>query len=256
MEAIDLISCILEAHENDNGDGFQLTDNIRIMPQLSYTGKMARTAYRYYRKTKNANRLYCGILDFKITSNGRDTEHVKDMISPAALNLSQEIVRIIHDGHDPLGIAGLDTKQKEIACCLQAAFAEQELNWGKEDFQLWTRFGDPSSNDNILGLSAPRDFLSVFIERCYNELAAGKNWATVAAEVILPFRGNSSAAGSNVLNPPVDKSTKTVLADFRQSMPCLIHKKRSSLWITPHLQRTADLCESKGPNPAFAITYA
>lgn len=256
MEAIDLISCILEAHENDNGDGFQLTDNLRIMPQLSYKGKMARTAYRYYRQTKNAGRLYCGILDLKIVLNGKDTEHEKDMIGPTVLNLSQEIVRKIHDGQDPLSFSGLDIKQKEIACCLQAAFAEQELNWGKENFQLWTRFGDPKSIDDILGRSAPRDFLSVFIERCYNELAAGKNWKAVAAEVISPFRGKSSAAGSYVLNPPIHRDEKTILAEFRQSMPCLIHKKRSSLWITPHLQRTADLCESKGPNPAFAITYA
>jgi hypothetical protein len=253
LEAVELIGNIIEAHETANRDGFSITENIKILPQLNYTGKMARKAYSGYRKGKNAGRLYCGILDFKIVFDNQDTEHEKHMIGPTIHNLTQDITRRIHDGDDPLKFTQLTTEQKDIACCLQAAFVEQEVNWGIENFQLWTRFGDPQSIDDLLRLSAPRDFLSVFLERCYTELHAGKGWGSIAAEVIAPFRQKSFSAGSNVLMPPI--KNKKVVVEFRESMPCSIHKKRSSLWIVRHLQRIADFCEMKGVNPLFSMTY-
>ena len=183
----------------------------------------------------------------------QDTEHEKHMIRPTIQNLTRDVVRRIHDGEDPLSFSQLTSKQKEIACCLQAAFVEQEVNWGIQNFQLWTHFGDPQSIDDLLRLSAPRDYLSVFLEMCYNRLEAGKGWGAIAAEVIAPFRQKSFAARSKVLMPPI--KNKKVLVEFRELMPCSIHDKRSALWITPHLQRIADFSETKGANPLFAMTY-
>ena len=84
MDANNLIGSIIEAHENDDKDGIKITPNLLLVPQLNYSGKMAKKAYRGYRKNKNAGRPYCGILDFKIMLKDTNTEHEKDMIGPTS----------------------------------------------------------------------------------------------------------------------------------------------------------------------------
>ena len=245
MDAHSLIEKILEAHENDIEE-IKVCDSLVLEPQLDYSGKMARDAFRGRRKNKHKGKIYAGILDFKILIENEGMEHEK-LISSAVKELPSEAIRGIHDGMAPEDIQGLTERQKEVASWLQAGFIEQELNWGEEPFQSRTYFGKPSANDDLLRRSAPRDFQTVFIEKCYDEYKSHDE--EQIGKILQKYLKRTKETKNLVIWPPLDWSTRKIRKDFRDFMPPELYGHDTDKWVEPHLERIKELCEYKGKNP-------
>lgn len=249
MDAHDLIERILDAHEHDDDSMVSLRPALTLEPQLDYSGKMAERAYIGRRRHWRKKRPYIGILDFRIFVEGKKLEHGRNVIRPAVVELSIDNIRLIHEGADPERLQGLSESHKSVASCIQAAFVEQELNWGEEDFQLRTYFGRTDTKDDLLRMAAPRDYQMVFIEKCDAEVKSkGKEKFDAVNEVLERYRRYSGEAGGEVIMPPLD-SKKRVEEEFRPYMPPSIRRKSTEKWIEPHVERVREMCRRKGTNP-------
>lgn len=94
MDAHSLIDRILEAHE-EGQDEIGICDSLILEPQLNYSGKMARDAYKGWRRFANEGAIYAGILDFKVMIEGEDMEH-KFLVESAVVNLTRDTIRDVH----------------------------------------------------------------------------------------------------------------------------------------------------------------
>jgi len=246
MDAHALIERILEAHE-EGKDEIKICNSLVLEPQLDYTGKMARDAYKGWRRFANKGALYAGILDFKVLIEDEGMEH-EFLIESAVVNLSRDIVRKIHSGFDPFSFEDIDERKREVASWVQSGFIEQELNWGEMDFQLWTHFGNPSRDDSLLRRAAPRDFMMVFMEKCFDEVErTDKGPARAVEDVLKEYMDTTKEASIEVVTPPIED--KSVKDDFRENMPPNIFGEGTPKWIEPYIDRIERLCEEKGPNP-------
>jgi len=91
-----------------------------------------------------------------------------------------------------------------ISCALQAAFVEQELNWGEEQFQLRTYFGRKDSENLILRNSTPRDLIMVLLEKCYEDLEQTNQSAEfVVRNITKSYR--SKSLSTYMIAPPLDR---------------------------------------------------
>lgn len=142
----------------------------------------------------------------------------------------------------------MSEEKRKIASWVQAGFVEQELNWGMMDFQLWTHFGNPSRDDSLLREAAPRDFLMVFMERCFDVVERTDNDPTqVVEDISNDYMEPTKEADNEVINPPIEN--KKVEEDFRDNMAPQIFGKETDKWVEPYINRIKRLCEEKGPNP-------
>ena len=150
----EIISKLIARHENKDSTPIQIGPTTSLVPQLNYTGRMATMAYdmdtsamkgwRKWRIVMNANRQYCGLLDFQIidTDLWKDGKMRHDALMAGILeNLTPQIITDLYNGKSPHKM-NLKSKQLIYATNLWAAFIEQEVNWGSNIFQLHTHFGD------------------------------------------------------------------------------------------------------------------
>ena len=254
MKASDIIELIISRHENKDESPIHLHGNLQLEPMINYKGKMARKAYwGFSRKPFHEERLYCGILDYKIMNNSEKMEHFGLMES--ILNtLKIEDIRAIFDGADPEDL-GRGEEETALLSEVQCSFLEQEINWGPFDFQLRTFFGLNTIEDTLLSEAVPRDFFMVFIEKCFAELASGCSIEEALSSIDSHYQ-RSEVAGKSVLKPPKEGSGKKskMLAEYR---PHVYGNKngKSTLWIEPYLERIKQLCEKDGPSPYWSKAY-
>ena len=247
MDATALMEAVISMHSEGIKEPIELCDGVRLEPQLHYSGKMARRAYVGLRRNLNKDRPYVGVLDFKIIIDDKDMEH-ENIMAEALARLGIEGIRAIHDGKDPFSISA-DPEAIKVGCIIQAAMAEQEANWGEEDFQLRTYFGRRDAKDKLLRTSAPRDYFMTYMERASQIMGGtGGDPHEVVREVIGPFMKSSREAGSNHIGLPLDKH-QNVLQDFRLCMPCSVRGVPTVKWVDAHLPEINLLCRRCGVNP-------
>lgn len=252
MKPDEFINIVLKAHENNDNSPIDLGGDLVIQPMPNYTGKMAREAFYGGMRYLNKGRKYAGLFDFKIIFRGKPVSHKPDIIMPAVTHLPIHAVRCIHQGVDPVSIKGLDNQQIALACCIQAAFAEQEINWGEEVFQQRTYFGRVDMEQQILCESAPRDFQMVFIERCVEESRkSGRSPKDIVDEIAILVKTVKS--GKNVMLPltKAKQHKKQVLPDFEPHMPRVLCGRPIEKWINPHRADAIRIAKKFIENPFY-----
>jgi hypothetical protein len=240
----DFIKVVLKSHEANDNSPIDMDRGLVLYPRPNYTGKMAREAFYLGMRFLNKGRRYAGLFDFKIVFNGKPVRHKPDIILPAVTQLPIEAVRSIHQGMDPTTIGGLDEQQLALACCVQAAFAEQEINWGEGIFQQRTYFGRNDMEQQILRESAPRDFQMVYIERCSAEAVMyGRDAQEVVEEVVKLVR--TAKIGKNVKLPltSAKQHKKKILPEFEPFLPRVSSDKPVKKWIQRHMKAAMKIVE-------------
>ncbi len=255
MKACEVINQVIARHETTSNDPIRIHENLHLAPVLDYSGKMARKAYQGYRKNWHRDRKYCGVLDFKIMDPTGKMEHSK-LLRRSIGVVSVDALRRIYDGEDPLHME-LTADQLALVCCIQCAFAEQEINWGVNDFQLRTHFGYPSFKTEHLRNAVPRDLFMLYLERCNAEIDAGNSIEQSINFVLDPQYQTSFVASKKVLMPPITGS-----GDNRRVKPVFLPYLRSNNindvepWVNPHLERIRKFCvDQAGTSPYWNDTY-
>jgi len=255
MKAYDLISEVISRHENSSNEPIQICDDLHLEPMLDYGGKMSRKAYQSYRKNWHKERKYCGVLDFKIMDPTGKMEHSK-LLGRSIDKVPVEALRHVYDGKDPFQLE-LTQEQLALICDIQCSFAEQEVNWGVNDFQLRTHFGYPDFKVDHLRNAVPRDFFMLYFERCIAKISSGKSPEEALKTVSDPQYQASFVASKMVLMPPIKSSgnNRRISDEF---LPYLRSNNIDSVepWINPHLERINKFCVDKaGTSPYWTKTY-
>ena len=256
MDKDELIANIIERHERRNLNPIVLSNGVSLLPQLDYSGKMARDAYRRNRYFMNKHKTHAGLLDFKIIDSGTRMEHELLILKALSL-LDKQIVRTIHAGNDPDEM-GLDEVEKlDMASTIQAAFVEQEVNWGEEVFQSRTFYGRKEGvKDERLSSSAPRDYLMTYLDKAFH-LKEDEGWSTerIDQEVIRPMLARTEETRTSSLMPTFDLRTKVIMDQFSAHTPSVYNGAPTSKWIAPHLERIKTICQTRGENPIYVALY-
>jgi len=160
----EIAELILEAHINDEVS-IHAIEGFRLEAQLHYSGLMAKGAYDNWKKKNRAQgRDKVGCFDFKIFRLDGDNEipmlHPRVIRDVGEYTTLESIKRVI-SGKDPSSEAD-EHSEYMILREAQLAMLEQEVNWGDEVFQSWSRFL-PSENKR------PRDFISAYFRRIFSE---------------------------------------------------------------------------------------
>ena len=101
MKASEIIDLVISRHEQKDDSPIILHGDLQLEPMIDYTGKMARKAYwGFSRKPFHEDRLYCGILDYKIMNNSEKMEHY-GLMGSILNKLRIEDIRAVFDGTDP-----------------------------------------------------------------------------------------------------------------------------------------------------------
>jgi len=255
MKAHELISQVISRHEDSSNEPIGICDGLRLEPMLNFSGKMSRKAYQGYRKNWHKDRKYCGVLDFKIMDPTGKMEHSK-LLARSMDIVPLEALRSVYDGRDPF-VLGLSKEQLALVCDIQCSFAEQEVNWGVNAFQLRTHFGHPTFKTDHLRNAVPRDFFMIFFERCISEIDSGKDSEDVVREVFESLYQASFVASKMVLMPPIKSSgnNRKISDEF---LPYLRSNNMEGVepWINPHLERINRFCvEKAGTSPYWTSTY-
>lgn len=247
-----LIGQILSHHNEENSNEIIVGPDVVIKPQLNYNGLVARKAFVKGFKYLNKGRTHAGLLDFKIFYLSKPVVHTPDVIKPA-LNLPLSAIREIYHGCDPLSLNDLSDEQNGIACCLQSAFVEQEINWGEEIFQQRTYFGRQDMKELILRNAVPRDFLMVYLERCKHVMVTDELDINLAIESEVEHV--ISQKGSMVVKLPLTDDRpgwkKKVLPKFKPHIPSEVFTQFSHKWITPFIQQALKQCTIKGKSKYY-----
>jgi len=136
----------------------------RLDLQLDYSGLMAKGAYEGWKIVRNRGRRKVGCFDFKIfrlADSGDVPMTHQRVVMDAGQSLDRDVVERIFRGEDPLELGrdnGVTIALQEV----QLAMLEQEVNWGDESFQSWSRF-PPSQGKR------PRDFIMAYLRRIFAE---------------------------------------------------------------------------------------
>lgn len=189
MKPEQIAELILEGHLNKKPTILDV-QNFRLDLQLDYTGLMAQGAYKEWKIDKHSDRRKVGCFDFKIfrlASNGDIPMTHPRVVMDVGERLDRDAVERIFRGEDPWEMER-NIGETIVLQEAQLAMLEQEVNWGDECFQTWTRF-PPSQGKR------PRDFVMAYFRRILKEPAF--------LEGITKKR---AASGTwNVLPPPVNK---------------------------------------------------
>jgi hypothetical protein len=201
--------------------------------QLDYSGLMAKGAYKGWKRDKHESRRKVGCFDFKIFRTDGPVEKPMahpSVISDAAGNLDREVLEKVFEGRDPYGL-GLSDAGAILACEIQFAMLEQEINWGDEGFQSWTLF-QPSKGKR------PRDYIMAYLRRLCDEPGY--------LESVEKIRAASGTRG--VLPPPRSKEWRVYL-EHTDSRPLP--------WLEGDLLDSFRHVADKMPdNPYYASAYA
>lgn len=141
----------------------------------------------------------------------------------------KDIIEAIFMGEDPSKLS----QNKEIKTTLQEAqlaMLEQEINWGDELFQSWSKFL-PSQGKR------PRDYVMAYFRRIFEEPDFLKN-----------IKRKRAASGTwNILPPPDGKEWKL----YREPK-----NSNSYPWLTGTLlERFKTTAKSMPDNPEYKKTY-
>ena len=253
MKPDDFIGLVIKAHEDGTKDTIDLGYDLQLEPKPNFSGKMAREAFLYGMQYLNIGRKYAGLLDFKISFRKKTVLHKPDIILPAVTDLPIDAIRYMHQGLDPIEIDNLTDDQIALLCCIQATFAEQEINWGEEIFQQRTYFGRNDMEQQILKQSTPRDYQMVYIERCAAEVSkSGKKSKEDVDDIAKLVK--TAKSGQNVRLPIIKKKPKRksiIEPEFNPFLPTVICGKPIKKWIEPHIPRVLKIVDERNENPFY-----
>jgi hypothetical protein len=133
----------------NTGDKIELFDGIGI-EFVSYTGLVAKSGWNAtWKLKKHRDRSKLGLFDFKALLNKEPPAH-RELLTEAIKLLAVEELTDIYNGGDP---ESYDKPKKSLLQLIQLLFLEQEVNYGDEIFQAWTK------------MNAPRDFFMAYLIR-------------------------------------------------------------------------------------------
>jgi DNA (cytosine-5)-methyltransferase 1 len=269
-----IITELISRHETKDARPVIIGDSTFLLPMVNHTGKMSVNAYTFStksgwkkcRRLTNANRLYCGILDFMIIDTRWPDCKMRhdEMMSGILRHLDQEIVMKIYDGIDP-GELNLNEIQLQFATNLWLAFIEQELNWGVQNFQLHTHFGDTrflwkeskwkgGEKCKMLENAVPRDYLCSHVLYLFDkyEDAAEEELEQIIQGWKDRYLGETKAG--TTIQPFIDNASERFPPTKSQFLPSnLIRGVRR--WIDPFLEEVEKVCLSVGPNHRWKNFY-
>lgn len=128
-------------------------EKLNIYPDIQiefrgYEGLVARKAWdQPWKFRKHKDRPKIGLFDFRVILNDKPPNHTKILRSTME-NIKKENLEEIYEGKPPETISCEDEGTLHQ---IQLMFLEQEINYGEEEFQAWTRF------------KAPRDFFMAYL---------------------------------------------------------------------------------------------
>ena len=147
MKPLELLDIIISL---DVGDKIDLFDGIGI-ELVSYSGLVAKSGWNQeWKYFKHKNRSELGLFDFKALLNENPPSH-KELLTEAIKILNQKEVREIYINGDPESFD--DQGKKKLLQLIQLLFLEQEVNYGYQIFQAWTK------------MKAPRNFFMAYLLR-------------------------------------------------------------------------------------------
>jgi hypothetical protein len=231
MKPEEIASLILECHLNKT-PAIEAIANFRIDIQLDYSGRMAKGAYRLWRNRRNVGRKKIGCFDFKIfrKENNEFLPMVHDrIITDVGSKVNKNSLEQVFLGKDPHEL-GCDKDAMVVLQEAQLTMLEQEINWGDECFQSWSRFL-PSKGKR------PRDFVMAYFRRIYSEPDFLKGI----------YRQRAPSGTFNTLPPPYGKEWKPYQEpDKTDAMP----------WLTGELLECFRKVANTMPdNPEYAKSY-
>ncbi len=127
-----------------NNKYINFPDNI-LLEFVSYNGKVAKTSRD--KNTNNINRSKIGLFDFRITINNNPPTHIQILKDSLEL-LKIEDIEFIYNGRDP---QEYNDKKRVLLQIIQLLFIEQEINYGNENFQQFSK------------VILPRNFFTVYL---------------------------------------------------------------------------------------------
>lgn len=202
MEGPQVVRAILRAHRDHAA--FRPYEGVVIEPQTEYRGIVAATGYRGWRARSHRERANVGLFDVRVLVRGEPMEHQRSVIMPAVELLAPGMAEAVYTGEGPEAVEA-DSEQRFVLAVLQAAMAEQEVNWGHERFQCKTYFAPPSRRtyDGRVVSTRPRDLLMGYVRKCV-EIRGAREWSPqVEAEVkeFLSSHREQRASRSSALMP-------------------------------------------------------
>jgi hypothetical protein len=205
MRPEEFLATLLEAHET--GEAFQLTTGVRVEPQRGYSGLVATTAYDGWRAKAHRDRPKVGLFDFKVFAGDEPIEHERSVIIPCVLSVERGDVEKVFVGEDPdRALRRPTAEQLRALHVAQAAFMEQEVNWGNEVWQCRSLFSPPSRSTTGGGQipCRPRDLLMGYIRRCFVFKDAGMREAELRGRLggFLDGHRRRQASRGPALQPP------------------------------------------------------
>jgi len=232
MKPEEIAELILEGHRTRQKNVFDV-QGFRLDLQLDYSGLVAKGAYNGWKLRRNHGRGKVGCFDFQIYRIDGPQEipmnHVR-IVKRAPEHLSIERIEEVFVGNDPWEV-GHDRDEIIALQEIQLAMLEQEINWGDESFQSWSRFS-PSERKR------PRDYLMAYLRRIFKE-----------PDSLGRIEKMKAAAGTwGVLPPPVGKK------EWRN----YLEPTSSNLkpWIAGKiLEKFRKVSEHMPDNPYYQLTY-
>ena len=195
-------------------------------------------------------------MDFKIIDYSGGMEH-DELLKEVLKLLNPDDVANLYHGKDPSEM-GFNDEQEVVARNLLCAFVEQEVNWGVNDFQLHTNFGNTEFNwknkCEYLEDAVPRDYFCSHILFLFNELQQAQN--KDVESIVKPFlkkwmKATVTAANKTIMPPIVNER---VVKSHREFMLSYMDESVSP-WIEPYLERISRLSSKIGNNPRWDKFY-
>jgi hypothetical protein len=232
MKPEGIAELILEGHLSKKPTILDIP-NFRLDLQLDYSGLMAKGAYKRWKKRRNEGRRKVGCFDFKIfrlVGSGEVPMTHRQVVMDVGKWLDKEAVNRIFRGEAPLEMI-CDDDVKVVLQEAQLAMLEQEVNWGEEPFQSWSKF-PPSQGKR------PRDFVTAYFRRIFEEPGFLKG-----------ARKRRAASGTwNVLPPPLNKREWGNYLEPKESP--------AKPWLRGMLlERFRRAAESMPDNPEYERSY-
>ena len=233
MKPEEIAELILEGHLSKKPTVSDVR-SFRLDLQLDYSGLMAKGAYKGWKIGKHRDRRKVGCFDFKIfrlDSSGDVPMTHPRVVMDAGESLDRDVVERIFKGEDPWELR----RDKGVTIVLQEvqlAMLEQEVNWGDEPFQSWSRF-PPSQGRR------PRDFIMAYLRRIFEE-----------PDFLERIPKMRAASGTwNVLPPPVNKKEWSDYLEPTES--------DARPWLRGDLlERFRRAAESMPDNPEYEKRYS
>ncbi len=201
MNGPGLVRAVLEAHRS--GAPFEPYDGVTIQPQMEYRGLVAVTGYRGWRARSHRDRAQVGLFDMKVLVGDEDMEHERSVILPVLRLITPNMAEVVFAGENP-NVLNATVEQRLVLSTLQAAMAEQEVNWGNEAFQCKSYFSPPKrrTHSGDVVTTRPRDLLMGYVRRCF-DIKGDREWSSSVkdeiTDVLASCRGHKASRSSALM---------------------------------------------------------